>query len=272
MQQLSVLLVGPGDRPEFVESRQLLAEQSRLIEAADLDAAEALLVRGRAAPEVIVLAQAYPGQFSPAAIDRLRGRVPLARIVALLGSWCEGETRTGRPAPGAVRLYWHQGPARLAQELARLAQGQTSSWSLPATATDEERLLVASDARLERGHGLVAIYARPTVIAEWLSAACRLGGYSTVRLTGRHWPQVAGASAGVFNATDLGPAEAAELQRMAEQLDRPPIVALLDFPRVEDRQRALRHGATAVLAKPLLVEDLLWQLGKQSDVPGRGTA
>ena len=39
-----------------------------------------------------------------------------------------------------------------------------------------------------------------------------------------------------------------------------PIVALLGFPRVEDRDRALAAGATAVLAKPLLLDDLFWQL------------
>jgi CheY-like chemotaxis protein len=39
-----------------------------------------------------------------------------------------------------------------------------------------------------------------------------------------------------------------------------PIVALLNFPRVEDRDRALAAGAAAVLSKPVLVEDLLWQL------------
>jgi CheY-like chemotaxis protein len=260
---MSVLLVGPAERPEFAETRHLLTTRTQLVAAADPATAETLLARGRVVPEVIVVAQAYPGQFAPDAVDRLRGWAPLARIVNLLGSWCEGETRTGRPIPGAVRLYWHQARARLAQELVRLAQGRASGWALPATATDEERLLATADSPLPRGQGLIALRTRDTSMAQWLSDACRLAGYSTVRLSGPRWPQVAGATAGIFDATDLGLTETAELERMAAHLERPPIIALLDFPRVEDRDRALQHGATAVLAKPLVVEDLLWQLTQQ---------
>ena len=72
------------------------------------------------AVDVIVVAQAYPGQFSGEALDRLARLAPLARVVVLLGSWCEGEVRSGRPWPGAIRVYWHQWPARCAQELGRL--------------------------------------------------------------------------------------------------------------------------------------------------------
>jgi DNA-binding NarL/FixJ family response regulator len=257
---ISVILVGEADRSEFLETRRTLAATARLWLAPDPEAAEALLSHQSVAPDVIVLAESYPGQFSAAAIDRLRTLAPLARIVALLGSWCEGETRTGRPCPGAVRVYWHQGCPRSAQELARIAQGRVSSWTLPATATEEERLLTTSEFPLPTGQGLVAIHTPHASMAEWLSAACRLGGYSTVRLDGPRWAQVAGVAAGVFDATDLGPLESERLTRMAHQLGRPPIVALLDFPRTTDRDRALACGATAVLSKPLVLEDLLWCL------------
>lgn len=261
VERISVLLVGQVERSEFFETRQALAGAARLSQSLDPEAAAGLLTHDRVAPEVIVLAQAYPGEFSSASVDRLRELAPLARIVALLGVWCEGETRSGRPWPGAVRVYWHQGRSRSVQVLDRISRGQTSSWTLPATATEEERLLATSAAPLPRGQGLVAIYTRQSAMADWLSATCRLGGYSTVRLAGPRWPHVEGAAAGIFDATDLGPPEAAELARMAHQLGRPPIVALLDFPRVEDRDRALACGATAVICKPLLLEDLLWQLG-----------
>ena len=55
--------------------------------------------RRGSSPDVIVVAQAFPGQFSHQAIDRLRRLAPLARMVGLMGSWCEGEMRTGSPWP-----------------------------------------------------------------------------------------------------------------------------------------------------------------------------
>ena len=64
----------------------------------------------------------FPGQFSCEAIDRIRTRAPLARLVGLLGSWCEGEVRSGQPWPGTIRIYAHQWPGRAEQELKRLEQ------------------------------------------------------------------------------------------------------------------------------------------------------
>ena len=39
-----------------------------------------------------------------------------------------------------------------------------------------------------------------------------------------------------------------------------PLIALLDFPRIEDVERARSAGAAAVLSKPLQLEDLFWHL------------
>ena len=77
------------------------------------------LAEGLPAPHGIVLAQAYPGQFSPVAIDRLRNLAPLARLIAILGSWCEGEPRSGHPLPGVIRIYWHQAAERIRREFPR---------------------------------------------------------------------------------------------------------------------------------------------------------
>lgn len=261
VRQALVLLVGDTRRAEFLDARRSLAGRAELTEAPNPSAAAAILQSGQVEPEVIALAQSYPGQFSQAEVDRLRRLAPLARMVELVGTWCEGETRSGRPWPGVVRVYWHQWQARSAQELARIARGQLSAWSLPPTATEEERLLSTAEAPLPTGEGLIAIHARQTAMADWLAAACRQGGYSTLRLSSPSWPQFDGAKAGIFDATDLGPSETVELARLVAQLQPAPVLVLLDFPRPADRDRALSHGAAAVLSKPLLLEDLLWHLG-----------
>lgn len=48
------------------------------------------------------------GSVSQTAIDRIRQLLPETPIVALLGSWCEGEERTGQPLRDVTSVYWHQ--------------------------------------------------------------------------------------------------------------------------------------------------------------------
>lgn len=241
---------------------------SRAIDAASA----AALPADVQAADVIVLAQAYPGQFSHADVDRLRELAPLARIVALLGSWCEGEMRTGRPWPATVRTYWHQWPARAQQELRRLAAGCCSAWALPATATEEERLLADADRPLPEGRGLIAVFSRVFALADWLAAACNRCGYGTVWLRQPSGAEVQGATAVIFDGSECQGEELDDLRRLAAELAPAPLVALLDFPRPEDCDRVLAAGAAAVLAKPLHLADLFWQLERVIAVAGSKVA
>ena len=140
MPDIQFLLVGDVQRAEFREAASCLERMAAVEQAHDVEAAQAVLDRGYA-PDAIVVAQSYPGEFSHEAIDRLRRAAPLARIIGLMGTWCEGDLRSGRPWPATARLYWHQWPARCRRQLRALAGGERCSFSLPSTATEEERLL-----------------------------------------------------------------------------------------------------------------------------------
>jgi hypothetical protein len=257
---IGVLVVGETQRPEFREARASLASGCRVREAADVESAVAVLSGAEFVPEVIVVAQAYPGQFSPAQIDRLRRLAPLARVLGLLGSWCEGEMRSGRPWPGAIRVYWHQWLPRWHQELARLRSGRCPAWGLPITATEEERLLASADQPPARCEGLIAIHARRFEVEDWLSAACRSRGYRTEWLQPHRPLRAEGAVGAIFDGTDLAGEELGQLARLVAALPGVPILVVMDFTRIEDHQRARSLGATAVLSKPLLLDDLFWQL------------
>lgn len=151
MHEIQILVVGDIHRTEFRESAACLKRSGVVEIAADVETARAALAQGRTAPEVIVVAQSFPGQFSHEAIDRLRRAAPLARILGLMGSWCEGEMRSGRPWPATARLYWHQWPARCRRQFRCLAVGKRCSFALPATATEEERLLADAVSPLHSG-------------------------------------------------------------------------------------------------------------------------
>ncbi len=257
---LQVVLVGSTDRAEFRDARQTLDALGRVLAFPGVPRAVAAIEAGAAAPDVIVIAQAYPGQFPHWGVDQLRRLAPLARVVALLGAWCEGETRSGRPWPAVIRLYWHQGPARCRRELLRLVEGRGSTWGLPLTATDEERLLAAAQRRPPQRRGLVAISTPRADMEAFLAAACRSCGYATVWLPPGQSVGVHGATAAIYDGCELRAAELDDLRRLAATLAPTPILAILHFPRPDDHRCALAAGAAAVLAKPLHVDDLLGQL------------
>lgn len=260
--EISILLVGNTERSEFRSARGTLDGFGRVVIAADVEAAETALARRRIEPDVIVVAQSYPGEFSHRAIDRLRRAAPLSRVLGLLGSWCEGEFRSGEPWPAVVRIYWHQWPPRCNQQFARMLRGECCEWGLPVTATEEERLLLGTEEPAARREGLIAIHTRPYEMEDWLSAVLGGRGYSTVWLRPQRPAHVEGARAAVFDGSDCREAELEELSHLAATLAPAPVVALLDFPRIEQHDRAIAAGAAAVVSKPLYLGDLFWELDR----------
>jgi hypothetical protein len=269
MRPVSIVLIGDFERPEFYGVTGFLESLGQVHRFRDAEAATQALASDEIGAELTVIAQSYPGEFSHPAVDRLRAASPVSRIVALLGSWCEGEMRSGQPWPAVIRLYWHQGLGRIAREIGRLAEGDCPSWGLPLTATEEERLLaesrtgfqgVATGQRPVLRSGLVGIASRRLESYDWLSAACRQHGSPTVWLRGPQYPRVEGLAAILIDGTDFGDAEMATLRQLSERYSQARCIALMDFPRIEDRRCLLQAGAAAVLSKPLNVEDLIMEI------------
>lgn len=257
MNGLTILLIAAEDRDELVAVRADLAESGVLAEASDLRAAQRIVAESETLPDVIILAQSRPGQYAAADVHALRSMAPMARVVCLLGSWCEGETRTGAPLPGVIRVYWHQWPVRARRELALLAAGRSCAWALPVTAGEEDRLLAAGPCQAAGG-GLALVYSREAPQADWLLTAFRQAGYTACHIGAAAEARGAAAAAAVvFDAADLGSEEESELRLLAAATHPAPIVVLLQFPRRDDLERALAAGAATVRAKPVLVDELL---------------
>jgi CheY-like chemotaxis protein len=215
-------------------------------------------------PDLLVLLQSHSGQFLESDLLRLRSRMPLARTVAVLGSWCEGEMRSGRPLVGVRRVSWHLWPVRLARELAAWQAGGGGTWALPATAAEEELLLEAAWPALRpSGLGNDRPIAVRTSNADF--AAClvqglaRCGRQAVVLLSGQ------ASAAELFSALidDLRlPADGRELSNLYRQWRPRPIVALADFPRLHDERLIREAGAALLLAKPLDLAELAAQLDR----------
>lgn len=266
---LAILVVGDTRRREFRAARAALEPFGRVCDCGDLREASTLIAQREFCPDLVVLAQAYPGQFRTQQVERLRRAVPLARMIALLGSWCEGEMRTGDPWPGGIRLYWHQWPGQVQRELEAMAEGRAGAWSLPMTATEEERLLAGDTAAEPAMSGLALVAARDRDMADWLSAACRKCGLATVWHQGQQPLRAAGVDVVIYDATSPTAYELREIADLRGSMPKAQLIALLDFPRIEDAVRARRAGADEVMSKPLMVADLWWTLLHRTD-PSQG--
>lgn len=242
MRRPNVWMIGDWRQTEFAPAAEYLRRETDLILLTGIH--EALTTWDE--PDLVLLVASRPGRFSAAEVERLHRRAPLARLIALLGGWCEGEVRSGHPWPGVSRIYAHQWQARLPREL--------QAWQ-PRTATELDRLLTSwPGAKSQRQ--LVGVATAQRTMFEALANACRPFGKDAVWLLPSLPLPVQHVDAIIHDATfDL----ARELEVMSELRDRlrnPPTLLLLDYPREHDLMRASRAGAAAVLARPYLIADL----------------
>ncbi|MEX2141854.1 MAG: hypothetical protein WD894_21490 [Pirellulales bacterium] len=253
------LYVGDRDWPEFAGPVQWLNDHVDVSFAAGISSADAWLASRDVASDLIVVALRRPGEHAHATFEELRACLPLTPIVCLLGSFCEGEARTGRPWPGAVRVYAHQFVARLGAELARLGSDGATTWALPFTATHEDRLLVSPPRTMPKLTARVAVISRDRQAATALCDALEFAGCPTTSLRA---DSVALDDAGlvVWDCAASFDSCRASFDRLVQHVPRMPKIVLIGFPRAEDTAAALAHGAAAVISKPFFLEDLLWQV------------
>ena len=90
--------------------------------------------------DLIVIAQSRRDQFSSAEVEKIQTTFSNTPIVSLLGSWCEGETRSGTPYPGLIRVYWHQWQGRYQKFVSQLADANLTDWHAPATSSIADRI------------------------------------------------------------------------------------------------------------------------------------
>ena len=250
-----VQVIGDVRHPNFRDAIELLDVDAQIVNAANQS------------PELILVAQSRPGMIAGRIVDALRRTAPLAGIVSLVGSWCEGETRTGKPWPGVERLHWYEFPTWWRRQLARRVAGRCPDWSRPGdhrfriSQTSEPSEPGGPSLRL----GLIALRTPHRATAAALSDTLRRAGYATAwQPQGHPTSAVRGALAGIWDGGQLSDHEADDLLAFCKRLanDGAPVMAMLDFPRRDCADRATQIGVAAVLGKPWLSVDLLAMLQK----------
>jgi hypothetical protein len=235
----AVQLVGEIDHDDFRDAIDLVRTDSRL------------LVDQESTPELIVVANSRPDVVSHRQLKSLHQYAPLAGIVMLLGSWCEGETRNGRPWPAAHRCYWYEFPAWWRRQIALRNTGRCPDWARPANFLPR----VAVPGHPRATPSLLVLHAAQRESADALADALEHAGYSTVwQPPHRARLHVRGAVAGIWDGAQLNELEEADLAQFCQYMarDGAPVIALLDFPRRDRVDHAMQLGAAAVLGKPWL--------------------
>jgi DNA-binding NarL/FixJ family response regulator len=199
---------------------------------------------------LVLIAQAGRQTVSQEFVDRLRQMVGAeVPMVNLLGSWCEGQSRSGQPLQNVLPLYWHQWTGGLAQLL-----------QLAAQARGENRLEVYDGNSLR-----VGVSALVHAQANSLKDALEFFGVEAVWLEQATWQS---QPIEKLNAIVVdGDSNTASLHQRLEQLrtDHPdvPVLITLNFPRKDEvlELQAMPQVA-GVFSKPFDLSQLGRLLGK----------
>jgi hypothetical protein len=249
-----VRLIGNADHTDFAESMSLLRAAARLESAHD------------ALPELIVVAQTRQGEVSHREVKSIHQQYPLAGTIALLGSWCEGETRTGLPWPGVTRLYWYEFPTWWHRQLLRHTNGLCPDWANQFSSEVFTPTICNSRGTaplwptVRNCCGVILLSAQYSGTVDSLADVLSRAGFATVHQPrGNSHPVVRGATAAIWEGGQLSVDETGDLSKFCQRLshDGTPVIVLLDYPRHDAVARAYAAGASIVLGKPWLNANLI---------------
>ena len=257
-----VLFIGNSSHGEFAGALDWLRARGDVVLQSTVGATLTWLQDSHSQPTTIVLGLSRRGEHAARELQELQRCVPLANMIALVGSWCEGETRSGKPANGWSRVYWHQFPRRAAGELFLEAPengvtGLGEAVYLPKTITDNERCLLLSKRPLPSGCGCLGINTVRQVDYDALATACASAGYETFWCQEETPEMIGKADCIVWDRRGLQDYELRELVAWRERWGDLRIVATIGFPRTQDYQLVAQGLVEAIVGKPFLLTELL---------------
>ena len=247
---VEVLAIGPWHRGEFAVLRTVLGVGEEWLSALDCDSADALLSNDEILPKWILLAQPMQGTYKQDLIEQLRRAAPLAQIVVVAGTWCEGELRTGKPLVGVQRLYWYEFASWWKSQ-----QPGRSSRSLFLDGPFSPRLGVNNFQPSIAGS--LAIHTPTLASFEAIAAALASDGLKCIWLC-EDEEVPAEITSAIWDGAQLDPQEFSRLQTFAAAVQKlqASLIVLLDFPRKEHFGQLHALGCRTVLGKPYIIEEL----------------
>ena len=238
-----IVLAGDFGYPDFSHMRAWVAKNATVQEHPD-----PTTCRSASSHELMLLCQSRPGQFSQADVEGLHRSAPLAGLICVLGTWCEGESRSGRPRHGIERVYWYEAITRLESMLAQSP--------LPSLRTESSGERIWRHTRqLPTFAGTTAVIVARRREYELLTTVCQALKIMPFWHSDLN-PANVDPELVLVAKDDIGDYSLQEVASLRCRWPRTRIVALLSFPR-RDAVAALESaGCNAVLGKPVMIRDL----------------
>lgn len=208
--------------------------------------------------DLIVLAQSRRNQVDDSIVRFLQTEFPGMPIAFVLGSWCEGETRSGEPVPGVVRVYWHQWKGQYDKFVQQLETSGITDWHLPATATVADRIEQGKAPDNDVCRLIIGISAWTQTQYEMVADALTTLGYRARWLERSIWDAQAFRllSAICIDANSLTDDLVNRVSWLRTTFPDRPMVLILNFPRADEVASASDLGIAEVLAKPFELAEL----------------
>ena len=210
--------------------------------------------------DLIVIAQARREVIAKESVDHLQTTFPNTPTVSLLGSWCEGEVRSGEPWAGITRVYWHQWQGEFDRFASALNQDKIHDWQLPKTATPTDRIATIKRESFEGKafEGIIGVSAWTNIQYEMIADSLSAFGIQTCWIERTIWDGEAKSLINVVILDDDSISSNLEnrINWLFSTLGQRPLVLTLSFPRADEVETLKKLGAGAIVSKPFTLAEL----------------
>ena len=247
---ISLLTIGQTDRAESQPLAEWLAASLHPADTKhfrDLTAALEETSRTNWIPDLIVIVQSWPDEFSPSEVASLFAFAPLARVVVAYGAWCESDGRNRHLWPLAVRVSLSGASARFEREW-RLLNEQSGLEPLPLSASREE-VFAADHPPLAKTSSpqTVLVVSPDSAYRRYLNELLASAGHAVCSAdapTPDSQP-----TAILFDADPWDEARADQLRSFLQRHPTANTIALTGLPHPNHEATIIGLGATTVLPK-----------------------
>jgi len=218
---------------------------------------------------LIVLGQSRRNTIENSVVDKLRACHPGVPIVVVSGSWCEGEKRSGLPLAGVSLVPSQKFEGRLTRFLAQDSSDANAIWQQPLTSTESDRV---RNYRIDEQEKTVLENCELTIIGDRYEDC--LATSDMLKLYGI-CPRISESVDDCDPSTEVVCIEGsgvddallAKAKAAADEFPAAGIIAIIGFPRPQDRSALTEIGVRSVVAKPFLHSDLVeaireWQVSR----------
>ena len=247
---LNFLIIGQTERAEANPLAEWLAAALQPAESKHFTGLSTALRDASFAnwiPDLIVIVQSWPDEFSPSEIASLFAFAPLARVVVAYGAWCESDGRNRHLWPLAVRVPLRSAAARIEREW-RLLHEERDLEPLPLSASREEAFAADHPPLAKTSSPLTVLVMSPDpAYRRYLYELLTSAGHTVCSADAPAPASV--PSAILFDADPWDECRATHLTHLLKVNKQSKLIAIMNMPRPEDVRQLNASGVKKVLQK-----------------------